>query len=168
MPDGKPRPAGPRPMLITTDPPRHNALRNLISKGSVPRLVRRLRRLCRPRHHADLAGGVRSADHVLPPADRTAEQRRADDLISILMDAEVGGESLSHDELMSFLHLLLVAGNETTRNLIAQGTIALINHPEQLSGTVLRDLPLGYGLPSSSGLNCLSLSSGFMYYIPRS
>ncbi|WP_229796324.1 cytochrome P450, partial [Saccharothrix coeruleofusca] len=51
---------------------------------------------------------------------------------SILMDAEVDGESLSDDELMSFLHLLLVAGNETTRNLIAMGTIALINHPEQL------------------------------------
>ncbi|MFT7841276.1 cytochrome P450 [Saccharothrix sp. BKS2] len=189
MPDGKPRTADPRPMLITTDPPRHNALRKLISKGFTPRHVNAMepdvRAIVRGvldsagagveleyaeglvakvpvRIIADLLGApaedweqfrawsdasVGSADPGITLTSQEAfgalttyfrrlielrEQRRANDLLSILMDAEVDGESLSHDELMSFLHLLLVAGNETTRNLIALGTIALINHPEQL------------------------------------
>jgi cytochrome P450 len=55
-----------------------------------------------------------------------------DDVISILADAEVEGHRLSDEDLLNFCFLLLVAGNETTRNLIALGTLALIEHPEQL------------------------------------
>lgn len=65
---------------------------------------------------------------------RIIEQRRADprdDLISVLLEAEVDGERLTGDDLYNFCWLLLVAGNETTRNLIALGTLALIDHPEQ-------------------------------------
>lgn len=52
-----------------------------------------------------------------------------DDMLSVLAGAEVDGEQLTDDDLLNFAFLLLVAGNETTRNLIALGTLALIAHP---------------------------------------
>ena len=59
-------------------------------------------------------------------------KRRGDDLISILLDAEVDGTRLTTDEIYGFCWLLLTAGNETTRNLISLGTHALLRHPDQL------------------------------------
>ena len=70
------------------------------------------------------------------------EQRRRepqDDMITALMNAEEEGDKLTHDELLGTLLLLLVAGNETTRNLIGNGTLALLRHPDQLQR--LRDNP---------------------------
>jgi cytochrome P450 len=63
----------------------------------------------------------------------TSERRRRpqEDLISRLVEAELDGERLSDDEIASFCLTLLVAGNETTRNLIAGGALALMQHPEQ-------------------------------------
>jgi len=54
-----------------------------------------------------------------------------DDLTSDLLHANVDGESLSHSELASFFILLLVAGNETTRNAISHGLWALDQNPDQ-------------------------------------
>jgi cytochrome P450 len=54
-----------------------------------------------------------------------------DDLTSALVHANVDGESLTHAELSSFFILLLVAGNETTRNAISHALWALTEHPEQ-------------------------------------
>ncbi|BBY25048.1 cytochrome P450 [Mycobacterium stomatepiae] len=54
-----------------------------------------------------------------------------DDLLSVLADAEIDDERLTDEDLLNFAFLLLVAGNETTRNLIALGTLALIAHPDQ-------------------------------------
>ena len=54
-----------------------------------------------------------------------------DDLTSILVNAEVDGESLTHDDLASFFVLLVVAGNETTRNAISWGLTYLTEHPDQ-------------------------------------
>ena len=62
-----------------------------------------------------------------------------DDMISALIAAEEEGEKLTHRELINTLTLLLVAGNETTRNLIGNGTLALLRHPEQMQR--LRDRP---------------------------
>jgi cytochrome P450 len=56
-----------------------------------------------------------------------------DDLLSILAAAEVDGERLTDADLLNFSFLLLVAGNETTRNLIALGTQALLDHPDQFA-----------------------------------
>ena len=55
-----------------------------------------------------------------------------DDLVSALLAAEEEGDRLSHGELLATLLLLLVAGNETTRNLIGNGTLALLRNPEEL------------------------------------
>jgi methyl-branched lipid omega-hydroxylase len=53
------------------------------------------------------------------------------DLVSELMHAEVDGERLSVSELAAFFTLLVVAGNETTRNAISHGIKALTDHPRQ-------------------------------------
>jgi cytochrome P450 PksS len=61
-------------------------------------------------------------------------QRRAapkDDLISALVQIEEAGDKLSQDELVSMVFILLVAGHETTVNLIGNGTLALLRQPDQ-------------------------------------
>jgi cytochrome P450 len=63
-------------------------------------------------------------------AERRVEPR--DDLISRLIEAEEQGQILSEDEMLASVMLLLVAGNETTTNLIGNGALALLRHPEQL------------------------------------
>jgi len=55
-----------------------------------------------------------------------------DDLISALVLAEEAGDKLTEDELVSMIFLLLIAGYETTVNLIGNGTLALLENPEQL------------------------------------
>lgn len=62
-------------------------------------------------------------------------QRRADprdDLLTALLQVEDAGDVLSHGELLAMLLLLLVAGHETTVNLIGNGLLALLRHPDQL------------------------------------
>jgi cytochrome P450 len=61
------------------------------------------------------------------------EERRAhpqNDLVSALLLAEVDGERLSNEELLGFCVLLLVAGNETTTNLLGNAILCLDEHPE--------------------------------------
>jgi len=63
----------------------------------------------------------------------TTVARRADprdDLISVLVQVEIEGRRLSDAELAMFLVQLLVAGNETTRNLVSGGLVALAERPE--------------------------------------
>ena len=61
--------------------------------------------------------------------DRQA--RREDDLISALLDAEIDGEHLTREEILGFCFQLIVAGNDTTTNLIGNGAVLLARHPEQ-------------------------------------
>ena len=65
--------------------------------------------------------------------ERIAERRKAprEDLLSALIAAEERGEVLSEDEVLATCVLLLAAGNETTTNLIGNGMLALLRHPEQ-------------------------------------
>jgi cytochrome P450 len=61
--------------------------------------------------------------------------RRADlrdDLVSALIQGEEAGDRLSEDELLAMVFLLLVAGHETTVNLIGSGTLELLQHPDQM------------------------------------
>lgn len=62
------------------------------------------------------------------------DERRAepkDDLITALVQAEDAGEKLDQQELISMVFLLLVAGHETTVNLLGNGMLALLQHPDQ-------------------------------------
>jgi cytochrome P450 len=62
------------------------------------------------------------------------EKRRvpADDLVSALVDGR-DGDRLTEDELVGMVFLLVAAGHETTVNLIGNGTLALLTHPDQLA-----------------------------------
>lgn len=63
-----------------------------------------------------------------------AERKRnpADDLVSAIVAEQLGESTLSVREVMQFVMLILVAGNETTTNLIGNAVTALLGHPEQL------------------------------------
>jgi cytochrome P450 len=56
-----------------------------------------------------------------------------DDLVSALIKAEEAGDKLNEDELLAMVFLLLIAGHETTVNLIGNGTLALIENPNELN-----------------------------------
>ena len=65
-----------------------------------------------------------------------AEERRRSpqgDLVSALAADEDAGDRLSNDELVANLILLLIAGHETTTNLIGNGTLALLRNPDELA-----------------------------------
>ncbi|OBG61728.1 cytochrome P450 [Mycobacterium sp. E3339] len=67
-------------------------------------------------------------------ASALAEDRRLnhhDDLTTSLVEAEVDGERLTSAEIASFFILLVVAGNETTRNAISHGVLALSRYPDE-------------------------------------
>jgi cytochrome P450 len=63
-----------------------------------------------------------------------AERRRhpADDLTSALLEAEIDGDRLTDEEIVGFLFLMVVAGNETTTKLLGNALYWLTRHPEQL------------------------------------
>jgi cytochrome P450 family 142 subfamily A polypeptide 1 len=62
-------------------------------------------------------------------ADR--RKRPRDDLMGILVDAEIDGERLSDEELIQESLLILVGGDETTRHVISGGMKALVSHPDE-------------------------------------
>ena len=84
----------------------------------------------------------RAGDSFLDYFRALIEERRRrpqEDLLSALIVAEEAGDKLTEDELLATCILLLVAGHETTVNLIGNGTLALLRHPDQLER--LRDDP---------------------------
>ncbi|SEO92303.1 cytochrome P450 [Trujillonella endophytica] len=81
-----------------------------------------------------VAAFLRAGELLAGLMTRMAVERRArpaEDLTTALVHAEVDGERLTDQEIASFFILLLVAGNETTRNAISQGVLALAEHPDQ-------------------------------------
>jgi cytochrome P450 len=70
---------------------------------------------------------------------RLRREHPRDDLLSALVSAEETGQQLSEDELVAMVFLLLVAGHETTVNLIGNGTLALLLHSHEMGR--LRDDP---------------------------
>ena len=93
--------------------------------------------------YQELPGGPQAAAiEVYMLCDAVAADRRIhprDDIMTALVQAEVDGERLDDAELNLFFITLIVAGNETTRNLINHSMLALVEHPEQAQR--LRDDP---------------------------
>jgi cytochrome P450 len=78
--------------------------------------------------------GTPAAHHVFEYGRKIGEERRknpTDDLVSRLVHAEVDGERLNDTEYSNFFELFIFAGNETTRTGISQGTLALMEHPDE-------------------------------------
>ena len=73
-------------------------------------------------------------------ADRRANPRE-NDLITILLESEIDGEKLTEADLLAFCFLLIVAGNETTRNAISGGLQVLCENPDQ-KAKLLADMSL--------------------------
>src|SRR2546421_342469 len=180
--------------LVTTDPPDHRKLRNLVNQAFTPRAVTRLSHRVtqitqelldagKATGHMDVVsdiafplpakiiaemlgvpaedwdifqrwarfGGGRENEGSRERAERSApdmrqemnnyflrllEARRKDprdDLITSLSNAEIDGEHLSQQELVNFCFLLLAAGQETTKNLIANAILCLTDHPDSLA-----------------------------------
>lgn len=87
-------------------------------------------------------GGEMAAMEIYALRDAVAHDRRIngrDDIMTALVNAEIDGERLDDLELNLFFVTLVVAGNETTRNLINHSMLALIDHPDQAQR--LRDDP---------------------------
>ena len=180
--------------MIVMDDPRHQRLRNIVSRAFTPRVVARTEQAVRKRARrlvdamiakhpdgtgevvAELAGplplqvicdmmGIPEEDHQTvfhwtnvilgfgdpdltadldefvrvsmefgAYASALADGRRSspcDDLTTSLVEAEVDGEKLSSSEIASFFMLLAIAGNETTRNAISHGVLALTRYPDE-------------------------------------
>lgn len=68
-------------------------------------------------------------------ADMVSSRRRnvSDDLTSALVEAEIDGDKLTDDEIMAFLFLMVVAGNETTTKLLANAAYWGFKNPDQLA-----------------------------------
>jgi cytochrome P450 len=79
---------------------------------------------------------------IISAAIEWKRPRLEDDLLSGLIAAEEGGDKLSSDELADQVALLYIAGHETTVNLIGNGVLALLRHPDQLE-LMRSDLALG-------------------------
>jgi cholest-4-en-3-one 26-monooxygenase len=97
-----------------------------------------------PEFQTSYADGKIAATELWMYATELGEKRKdlkGEDLVSVLVNAEIEGERLSEMEFSSFFLLLAVAGNETTRNLISGGLLALIEHPEERA-RLTKDLSL--------------------------
>jgi len=100
---------------------------------------RRLADMLLAQHPGDpssLEAGATASAALLDGIRSVVNQRRRsprDDLISALVAATVDGARLDEQEILGFCYLLILAGTETTTNLIANGVLALAAHPDQRS-----------------------------------
>jgi cytochrome P450 len=120
--------------MLGTPPADHDRIRQLT--GTVVRSLE-------PVNDPQLMHAIAEADDELSliAAEMIAWKRAnpADDLLTALIQAEDDGDALTDDELVAQTLLLYIAGHETTVNLIAGGTLALLRHPGQLE--LLRATP---------------------------
>jgi cytochrome P450 family 142 subfamily A polypeptide 1 len=86
------------------------------------------------------------AEYFQYAASAIAARKRepTDDLVSVLVHAELDGQRLSEDEIAHESLLILIGGDETTRHVIVEGALALIQHPDQRR--LLIDDPGGLGV----------------------
>jgi cytochrome P450 len=100
---------------------------NILLAGGDPEFVSRDTDKAR----AQVLGAATELASLVTGLAREREASPRDDLVSVLATANVDGEQLTPAELASFFNLLLVAGNETTRNAIAHALILFTEHEDQ-------------------------------------
>ena len=94
--------------------------------------ARVLEPIIEPRERAVAETASRALDKYFRPIIKERRAAPQDDIVSALAQAEDEGDRLTEREMLNMLRLLLIAGNETTTNLIGNGMLALLRHPEQL------------------------------------
>lgn len=88
-----------------------------------------------PRLVPDLGEIWRALEEFIPYVDEMVEEREkvpTEDLTTAIIQAEVEGERLSHEEVVMFFFLLMVAGNDSTRAVFTSGMKSLLDDPEQM------------------------------------
>ncbi|MQA12669.1 MAG: cytochrome P450 [Pseudonocardiaceae bacterium] len=87
----------------------------------------------RPDRHERALRGLEELFDYLRSLVELRRTQPGDDMLSAMMVDDSSGEMLTEDELVGMCALLLFAGHETTTNSIANGVLALLEHPEQLA-----------------------------------
>ena len=88
-----------------------------------------------PRLVPDLGDVWKALEEFIPYVNEMIDEREANptgDLTTAFIEAEVDGERLSHEEVLMFFFLLMVAGNDSTRAVFTSGMKSLIDDPEQM------------------------------------
>ena len=85
-----------------------------------------------PEERAVADAAARAFDDYFRPIIEARRAAPQGDIVSALAQAEDEGDRLTERETLNMLRLLLIAGNETTTNLIGNGILALLRHPDQL------------------------------------
>ena len=101
--------------------------------------ARMLEPMITPQERERAVAAGESLDAYFMPIIKARRREPRDDIVCALALAEEEGDSLTEREMLTMLRLLLIAGNETTTNLIGNGVLALLQHPEQLA--MLREDP---------------------------
>ena len=131
--------AGPLPVIVIAEmlglPPEDR----LQFKQWSNQRARILEPLISPDERKRAAAAGEAFDAYFMPIITARRLQPKDDIVSALAKAEEEGDTLTEREMLIMLRLLLVAGNETTTNLIGNGMLALLQHPEQLE--LLREDP---------------------------
>jgi cytochrome P450 len=118
-------------LMATASSPGRPSLRVLLKLPDILAMMRFLRRLVAERR-----------------------QRPGDDLVSRLATAGEDGDRLSEDELVAMVGILLIAGYETTVNLLATGTLLLLTHPAELARLRLEPGLIGTAVEELLRLAC--------------
>jgi cytochrome P450 len=98
-----------------------------------------------PRLVPDLGDVWRAVEEFVPYVNSMIDEREAnptDDLTTAFIQAEVEGERLSHEEVLMFFFLLMVAGNDSTRAVFTSGIKNLLEDPEQMRLVRSGEVPL--------------------------
>jgi cytochrome P450 len=98
-----------------------------------------------PRLVPDLGDVWQALQEFIPYVNEMLEERKqrpTDDLTTAFLEAEVDGERLSHEEVLMFFFLLMVAGNDSTRAVFTSGMKNLLEDPEQMQLVRSGSVPL--------------------------
>jgi len=81
----------------------------------------------------DHSASIEMAMYAIDLAARRRREPARDDLTTLILDADFGGEQMSDVDFGSFFVQLVTAGNDTTKTMLSSGVLALIEHPDQLA-----------------------------------